>query len=67
MGDNRTGRGRGDDESIHIFLDRVPQCAPPPPLCLSVLHPRNVLPEKKWFFPFKLSGNAAENSERTAF
>ena len=30
MGDNRTGRGRGDDESIHIFLDRVPQCAPPP-------------------------------------
>jgi stress response protein SCP2 len=25
MGDNRTGQGRGDDESIHIFLDRVPQ------------------------------------------
>ena len=23
-GDNRTGVGAGDDESIHIFLDRIP-------------------------------------------
>jgi tellurium resistance protein TerD len=24
MGDNRTGAGDGDDESIHVFLDKVP-------------------------------------------
>jgi tellurium resistance protein TerD len=36
MGDNRTGDGDGDDESIHVFLDKVPADIQKLIVCVSI-------------------------------
>ena len=38
MGDNRTGAGDGDDESIHVFLDKVPTEIQKLIVCVSIHH-----------------------------
>ena len=35
-GDNRTGAGDGDDESIHVFLDKVPADIQKLIICVSI-------------------------------
>ena len=37
-GDNKTGEGDGDDESIHVFLDKVPVDIEKLIVCASIHH-----------------------------